>query len=261
MRSDSHIRLRKLARGGLALPVIFFCSSSCLIHAQGQDSSVKGKVEVTIPAPAKQSASASRVLPAAEAVVWLSLLDSNSAAPSLSSNSSSAPIQLVQRNKSFEPHVLAIRAGSVVQFPNKDPFFHNVFSLFDGKRFDLGLYEAGSSNSVRFDRPGISYLFCNIHPEMSAVVIVVPTPYFAVTDASGQWTIPNVPDGRYRLHLWYEKGSPEDLEKLQRDIAVTENSRLLETVRLVGSASANSAHKNKYGKDYVPPSSSAYSNP
>jgi len=157
--------------------------------------------------------------------------------------------------------VLAIRVGSVVQFPNKDPFFHNVFSLFDGKRFDLGLYEAGSSNSVRFDRPGISYLFCNIHPDMSAVVIAVPTPYFAVTDISGLWTIPNVPDGRYRLHLWYERSSPEDLEKLQRDIAITENSRLLEPIRVVGSATANSAHKNKYGKDYVPASSPAYSNP
>jgi hypothetical protein len=82
--------------------------------------------------------------------------------------------RLVQKNKSFEPHILVIPAGSMVEFPNHDPFFHNVFSLFEGKRFDLGLYEAGTSRMVRFDRPGISYIFCNIHPEMSAVIITLP---------------------------------------------------------------------------------------
>jgi plastocyanin len=220
---------------------------------------VKGKVEVASPAGARESSAASRVQPAAEAVVWLSPLDWDSAGRS--SMASSAPVQLVQRNKSFEPHVLVVRVGSVVQFPNKDPFFHNVFSLFDGKRFDLGLYEAGSSNSVRFDRAGISYLFCNIHPEMSAVVIAVPTPYYGVTDASGQWMIANVPDGRYRLHLWYERSSPGDLEKLQRDVVISESARSIESIRVVATVAANSAHKNKYGKDYVPPGSSAYSNP
>jgi len=255
MRSNSHFRLRKLAGGGFALLFILFCS----LRTPAQDSSVKGKVEVVSSAPTKQSAKDSGALPAAEAVVWLAPLDADP--PASPSNSSIAPVQLIQRNKSFEPHVLAVRVGSVVQFPNKDPFFHNVFSLFDGKRFDLGLYEAGSSNSVRFDRPGISYLFCNIHPEMSAVVIAVATPYFAVTDASGQWTIANVPDGRYRLHVWYERSSAEDLEKLQRDVVISETARSVEPIRAVSSAAANSAHKNKYGKDYVPPSNPAYSNP
>ncbi len=76
--------------------------------------------------------------------------------------------QLVQRDKSFEPHVLVVRTGDTVDFPNRDPFFHNVFSLFDGKRFDLGLYEAGATNSARFDRAGVSFLFCNIHPEWTS---------------------------------------------------------------------------------------------
>jgi len=254
MRGDSHFRWRRLARSGLALFVVLSCSLSAL----AQDTSVKGKVEATNLVTTKQSSAASRALPAAEAVVWLAPLDSDSAA---SFSNSPGPVQLVQRNKSFEPHLLAVRVGSVVQFPNRDPFFHNVFSLFDGKRFDLGLYEAGSSNSVRFDRAGVSYLFCNIHPEMSAIVIAVPTPYFAVTDASGQWTIPNVPDGRYRLHVWYERSSLEDLEKLQRDVVISETARSVELIRVVATAAPNSAHKNKYGKDYVPPSSSAYSNP
>ena len=76
----------------------------------------------------------------------------------------------------FTPHILVVPVGSVVRFPNADPFFHNVFSLFDGKRFDLGLYEAGSTKEVTFSREGLSYIFCNIHPEMSAVVISLSTP-------------------------------------------------------------------------------------
>ena len=78
------------------------------------------------------------------------------------------------------------RLGSAVLFPNEDPFFHNVFSVYEGTRFDLGLYESGSSKEVRFNRPGPSYIFCNIHPEMSAVIMVMTTPYYATTDADGR---------------------------------------------------------------------------
>ena len=99
-----------------------------------------------------------------------------------SRSQSGANPRLVQKNKSFEPHILVVPAGSMVEFPNRDPFFHNVFSLFEGKRFDLGLYEAGTSRMVRFDRPGISYIFCNIHPEMSAVVITMATPLYAISN-------------------------------------------------------------------------------
>ena len=82
--------------------------------------------------------------------------------------------------------MLVVPAGSLVEFPNRDPFFHNVFSLFEGKRFDLGLYEAGTTRTVRFDRPGISYIFCNIHPEMSAVIITVSTPLYAIAKEDGR---------------------------------------------------------------------------
>src|SRR5207249_7226898 len=109
---------------------------------------------------------------------------------------------LVQKNKTFEPHVLVVSAGSEVDFPNKDPFFHNVFSLFDGKRFDLGLYEAGTSKSLRFDHPRISFLFCNIHSEMSAVVIALDTPYYGVSSRLGKITIADVPAGTSALHVW-----------------------------------------------------------
>src|SRR5246127_2367910 len=104
----------------------------------------------------------------------------------------------------FTPHLLVVPMGSQVEFPNQDPFFHNVFSLFNGKRFDLGLYESGTSRAVRFDREGVSYIFCNIHPEMGAVVLALNTPYYAVSGAAGMVTIHNVPPGSYRLHLWSE---------------------------------------------------------
>ena len=83
------------------------------------------------------------------------------------------PFRLVQKDKMFTPHLLVVPTGTSVEFPNEDPFFHNVFSLFNGQRFDLGLYESGTSRAVRFDREGVSYIFCNIHPEMGAVVLAL----------------------------------------------------------------------------------------
>ena len=105
-------------------------------------------------------------------VVWLSPLGTNGVVDPSAQHWPAHP-RLTQKNKHFEPHIIVVPVGSAVEFPNRDPFFHNVFSLFEGKRFDLGLYEAGTTRDVHFDRPGISYIFCNIHPEMSAVVIAV----------------------------------------------------------------------------------------
>jgi hypothetical protein len=127
-----------------------------------------------------------------------------------------------------------------------------VFSLFEGKRFDLGLYEAGSIRNVSFDRPGISYIFCNIHAEMSAVVIALDTPYFGISNSKGEIVIPNVPVGRYSMKTWYETTPPETLEAMSREINVTENSSTLGVLRISGGA-ATTAHKNKYGMDYEPP--------
>jgi hypothetical protein len=168
---------------------------------------------------------------------------------------------LVQHNKGFHPHVLVVPVGSTVDFPNRDPFFHNVFSLFDGKRFDLGLYEAGATNSVKFDRVGVSFLFCNIHPEMSAVVLAVDTPYFGSSDRAGNISIPNVPEGKYELHVWYERSLPQDLKSLVRTVTVADSSKDLLTIAVPENPSFSSAHKNKYGQDYSPPSTPAYSKP
>src|SRR5208337_2948657 len=125
-----------------------------------------------------------------------------------------------------------VPVGTQVEFPNRDPFFHNVFSLFEGKRFDLGLYEAGSSRDVVFDKPGISYIFCDIHAEMSAVIIALPTPYYAIADRKGELVIPHVPAGRYMVHIWYEAALPQQLNSLTREVAISENESTLGLFRL-----------------------------
>ena len=168
---------------------------------------------------------------------------------------------ILQRNKTFEPHVLAIPIGSTVEFPNKDPFFHNVFSLFNGKRFDLGLYEGGSSNSARFDHTGVSFLFCNIHPEMSAAIVVLNTPYYTISDRAGRVSIADVPEGRYRLHAWYERSTPEDLRKLEREVVISQSSRALDPIRITDTGNPMLAHKNKYNPDYTPVTNPAYKRP
>jgi plastocyanin len=193
-------------------------------------------------------------LQAAEVVIWLKPLD----APAAAADPPVKRPQVVQKNKSFRPHLTVVRVGSVVDFPNRDPFFHNVFSLFDGKRFDLGLYEAGATNSVRFDHLGVSYLFCNIHPEMSAVVVAVDTPYYGVSDKGGNVSIENVPDGRYELHVWYERSVADTLKNLTRTVRVTADSRDLGAIAVPQDPAFTPAHKNKYGQDYAPPPKPGY---
>jgi plastocyanin len=172
------------------------------------------------------------------------------------------PLRLTQHNKSFEPHVLVVPVGSVVEFPNRDPFFHNVFSLFEGKRFDLGLYEAGSTRNVSFDRPGVSYIFCNIHAEMSAVVVALDTPYYGISNRLGEIVIPDVQVGRYVLRTWAESVLPENLATVSREITITANTSTLGVLQ-INAGGVSTAHKNKFGMDYEPsaPNSPGYQQP
>ena len=211
---------------------------------------VVGAKNVTKSVPPRDPADASNI------VVWLVPLLSSPSTGASDASDRVAP-RMVQINKSFDPHVLVIQVGTPVQFPNKDPFLHNVFSLFDGKRFDLGFYEAGSSKTVHFDRPGVSYLFCNIHPEMSGAVVAVDTPYFGTSDRTGKVSIPGVPDGRYQLNVWYERSLPEDLKSAGRVVTISEATRILEPIRVPENPNFSLEHKNKYGQDYVPPASSS----
>lgn len=196
------------------------------------------------------------------AVVWLTPL-SDPAGPAPDPGAQPSPYRLVQKGKEFHPHLLIVPVGAMVEFPNLDPFFHNVFSLFDGKRFDLGLYEAGSTRSIRFTRAGISYIFCNIHPEMSAVIIAMGTPYYGVSSASGEISILNVPPGRYRLEVWREGTLPGELKKLGREITVAQDSVSMGTLHFNDSGRIILSHKNMYGRDYDNTGSpnSPYDNP
>jgi len=184
-------------------------------------------------------------------VLWLTP-SGGSAVPSLPAPQDSNRPRLVQKNKSFQPHVLVVPVGSSVEFPNRDPFFHNVFSLFEGKRFDLGLYEAGSTRDVVFDKPGISYIFCNIHSEMSAVVLAVSSPYYGISDVRGRVAIPHVPPGRYTLRIWYEDTLPEKLNNLNREVTISTDASSLGAMRLPAT-NLPQDHQNMYGHDYPPP--------
>jgi plastocyanin len=109
-----------------------------------------------------------------------------------------------QRNETFVPHVLAVTVGTVIDFPNSDRFYHNVFSLSKAARFDLGRYAVGKSKSVRFMQPGIVRVFCEIHSHMNAFILVFGHPFFSMTDTEGRYRINNVPAGTYNVIAWNE---------------------------------------------------------
>jgi len=254
------MRVPALIRRALALPLACFCA--CVLLAQTDFPTVTFKAEIVNPQSGKKNAASKSSADASNIVIWLTPLDTEGAAPMAALPARSMP-QIIQMNKSFDPHVIVIQVGTTVQFPNRDPFLHNVFSLFDGKRFDLGFYEAGSSKTVQFSRPGVSFIFCNIHPEMSGAVVAVESSYFGISDRTGRVNIPHVPDGRYQLNVWYERSLPEDLKALSRTITFPIATRSLESIRVVENPNFSPEHKNKYGEDYVPPAntSPAYNRP
>ena len=110
-----------------------------------------------------------------------------------------------QKELRFVSHVLAIQVGTTVEFPNSDPLSHNVFSISEAKRFNLGLYSRGTIRRVKFEKPGVVELLCNVHLEMSGYVVVVKNPYFARTGPDGTYRIDSVPGGRHRLRFWHAR--------------------------------------------------------
>jgi len=113
-----------------------------------------------------------------------------------------------QKGLLFQPHVLVVQQGTTVDFLNSDKVAHNVFwtNVGGNKKLghNLGTWPQGEKRSFKFDNPGAVPLLCNVHPEMSGYVVVVPTPYYAETDKSGQYKIDNVPDGSYTVTAWHE---------------------------------------------------------
>ncbi|HEX5235679.1 MAG TPA: hypothetical protein VFW25_10160 [Silvibacterium sp.] len=220
------------------------------MHAQDQraaNSNSELRLRVVSSLPGKH-----RSVPA---VIWLEPLSGTTVAHFLPHHR----YTLMQKNRTFTPHLLVIPVGSIVEFPNQDPFFHNVFSLFDGKRFNLGLYEAGSSKSVTFSRAGVSYIFCNIHPEMSAVVISLDTPLYAIADSKDAFVLRDIPPGNYRLHVWIEGVPQSFFESLNRDVQFPPHLVDLGEIKAPMAGTGTVPHTDMYGNNYAPESESPYS--
>jgi plastocyanin len=208
-------------------------------------------VQVTAKLALMQQHTSHKMEKSPPAVIWLNPVQRGAEALIAPSN-----FTLQQKNKMFSPHLLVVPVGSSVAFPNADPFFHNVFSLFDGRRFDLGLYEAGSTRSVVFSREGVSYIFCNIHSEMSAVVIALATPYYGLADGLGVFRLRNVPAGDYELHVWIEGQKESSLDRLTRRVHLAGETVDLGAVSL--SQPDKQEHLNKFGQSYEPDSHPVY---
>jgi hypothetical protein len=182
----------------------------------------------------------------APAVLWLDPVAGTPALPF----TPTGHYTLLQKDRTFSPHLQVIPVGSVVDFPNHDPFFHNVFSLFNGRRFDLGLYEAGSSKSVTFSRQGVSYIFCNIHPEMSAVILSLATPLYAIADANDAFLLRDIPPGNYKLNLWVEGVPQPALDEFSRTLHITAKTIDLGEIRVPIGDIRSASHANMYGRSY-----------
>jgi plastocyanin len=185
-------------------------------------------------------------------VVWLEPASESALIPT-----ASAHAQMVQKNKRFTPHVLAITRGTIVDFPNFDPIFHNAFSNYNGQVFDIGLYAPGATRSIGFRRDGVVRVFCNIHPSMSAVIVVLRSPYFAVSGKNGAFQIADVPPGAYRLHVFHERSTEQTLAALTHPLDIGAAPQELAPIQVSESGYLELPHKNKFGKEYPPDSGSS----
>jgi len=195
-----------MARGFL-FGLVLLVAAGAAAPGSAADGTIKGTVDirrsllVTEPRPASSALGAGPRRPAEfrPAVVYLEKAPGGAFELPEGGRTS-----MDQRDQAFVPHVLAITVGTTVDFPNSDLTFHNVFSLSRTKSFDLGRYSRGKSKAVRFDRPGVVQVFCDIHSHMSAYILVFAHRYFAVTDRAGTYAIDRVPPGTYTLAVWHE---------------------------------------------------------
>jgi plastocyanin len=155
-----------------------------------------------------------------------------------------ATATMVMKGKAFSPHLVAVPVGGTVQFPNEDPIFHNAFSVSGENRFDLALYKRPRSGAQTFQHPGVVKVYCNIHPQMSAVVVVRDNP-FAQVESDGTFSMENVPAGRHTVKAWHERAGEAAAE-----VTVPEKGTVTAALRLDATTYKREAHKNKFGKDY-----------
>jgi plastocyanin len=196
----------------LSVSFLVFVSSTTVASA-ARNGSIRGRVEVrrVIPPVERRPGVADLGTPPARGVDdrLRSVVYLESAPRGAFETDEGGHAVMDQRNETFVPHLLAITTGTTVDFPNSDKFYHNVFSLSKARRFDLGRYAAGHSQSVRFDRAGIVRVFCDIHSHMNAFILVFTHPFFAITDGDGRYHIDNVPPGTYNVIAWNEGTSTD----------------------------------------------------
>lgn len=183
--------------------------------------------------------------PAAGAVVWV---------PDANTKGSRGPAagrpSLASRDKRFDPRVLVVPVGTTVDFPNVDKIFHNVFSLSETARFDLGLYRKGEARATTFTKPGLVRLYCNIHPQMAAFILVVEGGAYGQADDGGAVTLEGLAPGRHVVRAWHERGGD-----WTGSVEIPEAPGPPVVLQIVLDASTwkETPHKNKHGKDYPPP--------
>ena len=209
---------------------------SLLLGATAAPGEVVGRVEL-LGADGRRSA-------AEGAVVWVPGL--------LPGGRSGAASSMASKEKRFDPHVIAVPAGATVRFPNLDRIFHNAFSQTPGSAFDLGLYRNGAERQMRFDAPGLVRVYCNIHAQMAGYVMVVDSGAFAVTDAHGGYRIAGVPEGPRTVRVWHEMAGETTAAV---DVPAGRPAEL--NVQLDATSYKPTAHRNKYGEPYPPPSRDA----
>jgi plastocyanin len=225
--------------------VIFFSMGLWPLQSPTGGVAVTGSVEITN----SHEAAVRKNKDYSGVVLWLEHLDRSTPLPV------AAPkhVQMLQKDRHFQPHVIAVPVGSTVEFPNRDPIYHNAFSNFAGQPFDTGLYKPGTSARQIFRSQGIVQVFCNIHPTMSAIIAVLPTPWYVLTGPTGQFTIPNVPPGEYQLKIYYERALPGNLRVLEHRITVPEEGLTLPGLISISETGFILApHQNKYGAPYPP---------
>lgn len=214
---------------GLTLLIGLLLVPGALAVAQG---SVRGRVTM-LERPGEQNTDLGNTV--------IYLVPTDSARPRI------RPIEtsIAMNGRAFVPRVRVVTPGSRVEFPNQDPFSHNIFSTTRGATFDLGLYPAGRSRDATFRRAGAFPVYCNIHPRMTAFVVVTPSPYFVLAGDDGRFTIENVPAGRYQVRVWHER-TPE----ATTDIEVGAAGRVGVDIQLDARGFRFVEHKNKFGREY-----------
>ena len=219
-----------------AVGALLFALSSTVFgpRAAGSAGSVSGRVLLVKGGAPRADAS--------NAVVWIE--GPRGAAPG-------GAVRMAQESKRFTPRVAIVSRPGTVEFPNNDPVYHNVFSVSGSNRFDLGLYRSGASKSRSFAEPGLVRVYCNIHPQMVGFVMVVDTPFAALTERDGAFQFEDVPAGTWTLKAWHEEGTETSIPLT---VPLADNAPL--TISIDTTTFKPVPHRNKYGKEYPPQSGS-----